>query len=143
MRYVKKWELNAEYNMTQEQEKLLLKDLCARLPYGVVIQEKCVEHDETFLANKEGDRLVNIDAHADLLMTNSGSWYYLDEIKPYLFSLDKISGDMWTEYLATCVGGNASFPTFKSFEWCYENHIDFRGLIPNGLALDATGKNIY
>ena len=70
--------------MTKNEKDLLLKDLCVRLPYGVVIQEKCVEYDETFLPNKEGDRLVNIDAHADLLMTNCGSWYYLDEVKPYL-----------------------------------------------------------
>ena len=42
--------------MTQEQKELLLKDLCARLPYGVVIQEKCVEQDKTFFPNKGGGR---------------------------------------------------------------------------------------
>lgn len=77
--------------MTQEQKDLLLKDLCARLPYGVVIQEKCVEQDKTFLPNKEGDRLVNIDAHADLLMTNCGSWYYLNDIKPYLLPISSMT----------------------------------------------------
>ena len=27
--------------------------------------------------------------------------------------------------------------------WCYENHLDINDLIPKGLALDATGLNIY
>ena len=29
------------------------------------------------------------------------------------------------------------------FEFCYKNHIDFLGLIEMGLAIDATGKQIY
>lgn len=28
-------------------------------------------------------------------------------------------------------------------EWFNENHFDYRGLIQKGLALDATGKNVY
>jgi hypothetical protein len=36
---------------------------------------------------------------------------------------------------------------FKSMidpiQWCYKNHFDIYGLIPMGLAIDATGKNIY
>ena len=27
--------------------------------------------------------------------------------------------------------------------WCYKNHFDIHGLIPMGLAIDATGLNIY
>ena len=88
---------------------MLLKDLCSRLPYGVVIQEKCVEQDKTFLPNKEGDRLVNIDArtHGGLLMTNSGSWYYLDEIKPYLFPLSAITDEQKNE--------------LREMEWSFDN----------------------
>jgi hypothetical protein len=29
------------------------------------------------------------------------------------------------------------------FNWFNKNHFDYRGLIPMGLAEDATGKNIY
>ena len=28
-------------------------------------------------------------------------------------------------------------------DWCNKNHFDYRGLIPKGLAIDATGLNIY
>ena len=32
---------------------------------------------------------------------------------------------------------------YEFYEWCYKNHIDFRGLIEKGLAIDATGLDIY
>ena len=126
--------------MTQNKKDLLLKDLCGRLFYGVI----CKSVNFT-----NPTKLVSIDLdgpiHDVYFCTNDeGSmWNDYDDIKPYLFPFDKISEDMWSEYLATCVGGNASFPTFKSFDWCNEHHIDYRGLIPMGLAIDATGLNIY
>ena len=128
--------------MTQEQKELLLKDLCARLPYGVVIQEKCVEQDKTFLPNKEGDRLVNIDAHTHggLLMVNCGSWYYLDEIKPYLFPLSSMTEEQKEDMIKSSCGIGSDK---NVFDWYNKNHFDYRGLIPMGLANDATGLNIY
>ena len=35
------------------------------------------------------------------------------------------------------------YHTIESFGYIYKNHIDIRGLIPMGLAIDATGLNIY
>lgn len=46
------------------------------------------------------------------------------------------------EYLSTCKGGNANMPTLASFEWCIKNNFDIHNLIPMGLAIDATSKNI-
>lgn len=120
--------------MTQEQKDLLLQDLCSRLPYGV----KVLYENEIF------DVEHVCPMYEEVKLDIPETWTIgVSEVKPYLFPLDKISGDMWSEYLATCVGGNASFPTLKSFEWCNEHHIDYRDLIPMGLALDATGLNIY
>ena len=31
----------------------------------------------------------------------------------------------------------------ESFEYLIENHFDYRGLIERGLAIDATGLNVY
>ena len=142
--------------MTQEQKDLLLKDLCARLPYGVVIQEKCVEQDKTFLPIKEGDRLVNIDVDAGLLTTNYGSRYYIEEVKPYLFPLSSMTEEQKKEYnywkhdIPVCryeygdaVDELELFESPESFNYLIENHFDYYGLIPMGLALDATGLNIY
>ena len=130
--------------MTQEDKKLLIKDLCARLPYGVKIER----YSSYYGIVSEIDETYNkIEYFRDFVgaldITFLDKWIEEYNVKPYLFPLDKISGDMWSEYLATCVGGNASFPTLKSFEWCNEHHVDYRGLIPKGLANDATGLNIY
>lgn len=156
--------------MTQENKELLLQDLCARLPYGVVIQEKCVEYDETFLPNKEVDRLINIDAHANSLMTNSGSLYYLDEVKPYLFPLSSMTEEQrielykvlgwgyeshyhlskeWGDFNDSIDNNDLFLPASwvsdlnKMYNWFNKKHFDYRGLIPMGLAIDATGLNIY
>ena len=32
---------------------------------------------------------------------------------------------------------------YHAQDWCHKNHFDYRGLIPMGLANDATGLNIY
>lgn len=32
---------------------------------------------------------------------------------------------------------------YPSVDWFHKNHFDYKGLIPMGLAIDATGKNIY
>lgn len=127
--------------MTREEKDLLLKDLCARLAYGV--KGLVTFNGNIFMSQAQTeDRTIDGKLYYRFAEFQD-SWYDNVTIKPYLFPLDKISGDMWSEYLATCVGGNASFPTLKSFDWCNEHHVDYRGLIPMDLANDATGLNIY
>ena len=67
----------------------------------------------------------------------------VENTQPYLFPLSSMTDDQSEEYLKTCKGGNASFPTLSTFEWCIKNHFDYRGLISMGLAIDATNLNIY
>ena len=114
--------------MTQEQENLLLKDLCARLPYGVILNCCEIVSEPLTLISYKG--LVNND-------------YDIDEVKPYLFPLSSMTEEQNLEYLSTCRGGNSYCPTSKTFDWFDKNHFDYRDLIPMGLALDATGLNIY
>ena len=35
------------------------------------------------------------------------------------------------------------YPNSDAIDWLNKNHFDYRGLIEKGLAIDATGKNIY
>ena len=114
--------------MTQEQENLLLKDLCARLPYGVILNCCEIVSEPLTLISYKG--LVNND-------------YDIDEVKPYLFPLSSMTEEQNLEYLSTCRGGNSYCPTPKTFDWFDKNHFDYRDLIPMGLAIDATDKNIY
>ena len=132
--------------MKQEDKKLLINDLCARLPYGVMIQEKCIEHDEIFLPHPENNRLVNIDIREDLVITNGGSRYYIEEIKPYLFPLSSMTEEQYDE--CTNMGYSVterwwSMANYHQIDWLNKNHFDYRGLIENGLAIDATNLNIY
>lgn len=114
--------------MTQEHEDLLLKDLCARLPYGVILNCCEIVNEPLTLISYKG--LVNND-------------YDIYEVKPYLFPLSSMTEEQNLEYLNTCRGGNSYCPTSKTFDWFNKNHFDYRDLIPMGLANDATGKNIY
>lgn len=73
----------------------------------------------------------------------------IENIKPYLFPMSSMTGDEVLEYISLKESIIASddityyFETYESIDWLIKNHFDYRGLIPKGLANDATGKNIY
>ena len=139
--------------MTQEEKDLLLKDLCARLPYGVKISVD--DKVETVQGINILDTVVEYD-----------SWLSSDieEIKPYLFPLSNMTeeqykewGDLAGEPLDEILTRNAKDEIMSTLEhhllvaksstepvnYCYKNHFDINGLIPKGLANDATNLNIY
>ena len=139
--------------MTQEEKDLLLKDLCARLPYGVKISVD--DKVETVQGINILDTVVEYD-----------SWLSSDieEVKPYLFPLSNMTeeqykewGDLAGEPLDEILTRNAKGEIMSTLEhhllvaksstepvnYCYKNHFDINGLIPKGLANDATNLNIY
>ena len=140
--------------MTQEEKELLIKDLCARLPYGVKV--KLGDNPNIFdleyrikfaIMYGDSDKLEDI-----LDITN---------IKPYLFPLSSMTDEQRKEleelylgYYVTCQDIDDDgyiwdenvfeiIPCTETDDWCNKNHFDHRSLIPKGLALDATGKNVY
>lgn len=135
--------------MTQEQKDLLLKDLCARLPYKVKIQ--CINSDnETVI-----EELFTIGIEEDGFDCNMIEY---TSVKPYLFplsSMTKVQEDEWYDAFIDPLSKRTERHTrqedlqlqadSKSFGIAYllKNHFDIYGLIPMGLAIDATGKNIY
>ena len=126
----------------KQEDKELLRDLCARLPYGVKVHFS--GWDSEYLQQKEMvDTLYSIDSDGYCNTYEYDSLLKLEDIKPYLFPLSSMTEEQNEEYLKTCRGGNASVPTLATFDWCDKNHFDYRGLIPMGLANDATGLNIY
>ena len=127
--------------MTQEDKDLLLKDLCARLPYGVKFQSENIE------------TALFVDTSDDEVWINGTC---IDDFKPYLFPLSSMSEEQKREYnglkheVPIChyeygdvVEEFELFDSPESFEYLIENHFDYRGLIEKSLALDATGLNIY
>ena len=121
--------------MTQEDKELLLKDLCARLPYNVICK---VEFRESGEYKSKNMFLSGVFTDEAYFTTESGS-IYSNEYKPYLFPLSSVTKEMLEELSAYIDIKNA----YVAVEFFNSHHIDYRGLIEKGLAIDATGKNIY
>ena len=120
--------------MTQEDKELLLKDLCARLPYGVKIEL-------TWWVMGEGtciNTTLEPDHIEQLLNDEDGD----TEIKPYLFPMSSMTEEEKEEYYQLqqrVVNEDVT----KHINYCYKKHLDINNLIPIGLAIDATNLNIY
>ena len=133
--------------MTQEDKELLLKDLCARLPYGVKIELTWWVMDEgtcmsTTLEPDHIDQIRN-DEVGDV------------EIKSYLFPMSSMTEEQKKEYnlLQNFVPiyyygfdimvDKELYDNWESIDYLNAHHFDYRGLIEKGFAIDATGLNIY
>ena len=131
-----KTEKNTIYNMTQEEKELLLKDLCARLLYGVKLKRFdgeiveltpllfatfAIENFKPYLRpmssmteEEEIDMLKNINATA---------------IKPFDKDSFYLSEDEQSKYW--------DIKDVAKLDWLNTHHFDFRGLIEKGLAVEA------
>ena len=134
--------------MTLEDKELLLKDLCARLPYGVK-----VSIDDTQWCDfcKDIPYKITLENSYRIL-----SGVRLGFVKPYLFPLSSMTEEQKNDcpidetnlnIIKSNIGyGIIEIPWQLSYlfiDWCNKNHFDYHGLIPMGLSIDATGKNIY
>lgn len=142
--------------MTQEDKELLLKDLCARLPYGLKVKCEKYSFPVTILYGS------NID---EVKFKETGGIENICTIKPYLFPFSSMTEGQKEElnkkFNVQFLGNTIYSIHYHSegywdddleldlqdwlwfINWCYKNHFDIYGLIPMGLAIDATGLNIY
>ena len=122
--------------MTQEEKDLLLKDLCARLPYGVKVESVFINPD-----TKEHKSCgIEVFNATSLLMIRDG----LGEFKPYLFPLSSMTEEQIKEFNSITQKCNTYIgKSILLTDFCNKHHIDWRGFIEKGLALDATGLDIY
>lgn len=125
--------------MTQQEKQLLLKDLCARIPYRTLVQlnpgaynkpETCI------LCGVDGEKVyLNVDSDP----------FRIDNIKPYLRSMSSMTEKEKEEYTSYCFEQpflqKDKIPNLGSvpmcIDWLLEHHFDYRGLIEKGLALEA------
>ena len=171
--------------MNEKEKDLLIKDLCARIPYNVV--GKCeidasydTSFDTVFQIHKFNAVLYGIKEDllfvTPLIEDNDEQTYAEEEVAdgvsildftPYLFPLSSMTDkqakeiqeivgnpnnacimrktdglELWLDYIDTD-------PTiwldtiFEVKDYLNKNHFDYGGLIEKGLAIDATGLNIY
>ena len=131
--------------MTQKDKELLLKDLCARLPYGVKFLRESwnFEWDEELSVIEV---LKDIDKDGYI---NNTKVYTVDDIKPYLFPMSSMTEEEKEEYcqlqqrVIYNSKGVINEDVTKYINWCYKKHLDINNLIPMELAIDATNLNIY
>lgn len=140
--------------MTQENKDLLLKDLCARLHTCNCINGTALIvalDDEQPLESNQW-LISNYDCYKDKFIVSNIVYASdverlidIDNIRPYLFPLSSMTREQEREWqsLMVCDVYGIFYHTIESFDYLYKNHIDIRGLIPMGLANDATGLNIY
>lgn len=129
--------------MTQEDKELLLKDLCARLPYGV----KCENYNHIDGRNVFKVTDIRDNGYICGTINNHYCWAVFDplELKPYLFPLSSMTEGQKKEYqyITERWMYDSSYSISDSTDWLNKGHFDYRGLIEKGLAIDATGLNIY
>lgn len=127
--------------MTQKEKDLLLKDLCGRLPYGV-----CYEHftwDDECGEDCIAAQIYSINPDGYVKNCYDDETVCIDNVRPYLFPLSSMTEKQKKELLAIFEDESDDGVEYKVVDFYNKNHIDYRGLIPMGLALDATELNIY
>jgi len=133
--------------MTQEDKELLLKDLCSRLPYKVIVDygyNAFDVHNGNYV--KHGSKSILNCYLLDVFMSprqNEKGEY----IKPYLRPMSSMAEEekvQLSQY--ACIGEDLNGEFIDEvqrkdcaayIDWLNKNHFDYRGLIEKGLALEA------
>ena len=126
-------------------KELLLKDLCARLPYGVKVKTNNIHILRLGTHTRVGEYVTDV----------------IEPCKPYLFPLSSMTEEQREEFLNIQTeerqillnalieyksGKYDKIPIiapYKQIEWLNKNHFDYRNLINKNLAIDCTNLNIY
>ena len=138
--------------MTKEEKQLLLKDLCARLPYGV----KFSSFSENMKYYSEPTTLrkifYNEKYDANIIEGDNDISSIIDLVKPYLRPMYSMTEEEKKEFQAChCVYElHHDFQPMmcnlanelNMFDWLLAHHFDYRGVIEKGLALEAP-KDMY
>ena len=100
--------------MTREEKQILVKDLCARLPYHVKVE-----------ANVCPRALFPMD----VVMENLP--------KPYLRPLSSMTEEEKEQMIHLWIDADIKTHATRLIDFYNEYHLDYRGLIPIGLAIEA------
>ena len=129
--------------MTTEEKQLLLKDLCGRLPYGVIQVFEDNEYPPCAIIGYDGEDFID----------EEGWTHRLGEFKPYLRPMSSMTEEERDELYTAMdwygeIDENGNVYTkgqekvyretfYEYTDWLISHHFDFHGLIEKGLALEA------
>lgn len=124
--------------MTYKEKDFLLKDLCARLPYGVTLMNIYGEKRILKTINYEFGifEVENEDSPGNYEQASILTW------KPCLRPMSSMTKKEEKKFLSLKSGLSYDFKTKKviydtsQIDWLNEHHFDYRGLIDEGLAID-------
>ena len=136
--------------MTQEDKILLIRDLCGRLPYGVKAYIKNWSkldrkyYEGVYTVKSIDPSLNNIYADSERSSVKVIVGHYDYEIKPYLRPMSNMTEEEKLMYEGLMIGTDNNIQYILDvIDWLNAHHFDYRDLIEKGLAIDATGLNIY
>lgn len=151
--------------MKKEDIEILVKDLCARLPYNTMIHGVYAYENPDYDCGREPDKILHSE-NDSVLTASDIEWIEMGaaEVKPYLFPMSSMTDGQREEFIKcsfyerreedcgrhteVCyydMVGNEDelYPNYDSIDWLNAHHFDYRGLIERDLAIDATNLNIY
>lgn len=133
--------------MTQKDKDLLLKDLCARLPFKVKVKVECTTANGKKIEDEGVLNSIFINEFNTIYVCVDEIEYELEHIKPYLRSLSSMTEEEEKEY-SSLWDLQDEYSTdldiqykIDLFDWLNKNNFDFRGLIPSGHAIEVTEDN--
>ena len=115
--------------MTQEEKQLLVKDLCARLPYGVIC--------DMWFEGNESDKITEVLKCGGLMRLMTSEYNFI--AKPYLrpmYSMTEEEEKTLNSILEYQYYSDDSCMC-EAGDWLNAHHFDYRGLINKGLAIEA------
>ena len=125
--------------MTQEEKELLSKDLCARLPYGVMFD---YNNNEPLKVEGIVRNIVYYNGHN--YQTEGDECYAnITKCKPYLRPMSSMTDEEKRYFERTLDLNYASAYneevncSTRMIDFFNKHHFDYRGLIKKGLALEA------
>ena len=115
--------------MTQEEKQLLIKDLCARLPYGVYVDIYSWQKDSPKLLVECVPGYVN----EEVVLKNLAGRHSIKEVKPYLRPMSSMTEGEREEVNDL----NMNPFSCSVIDWLNAHHFDYHDLIEKGFALEA------
>lgn len=142
--------------MENKNIEIMVRDVCARIPYGVKAYIYNYWSEEYEVKTITG---VDFDNNDFLIAGIPGGRNSFSDIKPYLFPMSSMTDEQYENFKIisgwdgdiedirrgkfSCLEDIGIDYIYDTIDWLNKNNFDYRGLIPMGSAIDATGKNIY